>query len=204
MVRRGSFIPLSSLPLLYASGSLNSRWIVRSALPDEDMVAMYLADQRMRPVGVAPREEKDHGEIELLLESVQRQVEEIVNEVETTIVSPDTLFIFPHERIDQRASPLTLLYRRSFARSSPTFNRPRRSLSSSSMQTGISCSDWICRCASPLSLSFFPDAGNVGPTRRAFLPPSYFCRGLGSTLSLRSPSPPSASDLPPSSLVSSG
>ncbi|KAL7408831.1 hypothetical protein BDY24DRAFT_356684 [Mrakia frigida] len=54
---------------------------------DEDMVAMYLADQRTRPLGTAQREEKDHGEIEILLESVQRQVEEIVNEVETTVTN---------------------------------------------------------------------------------------------------------------------
>ena len=51
------------------------------------MVAMYLADQRLRPLGSPPREEKDHGEIEMLLESVQRQVEEIVNEVETTVTN---------------------------------------------------------------------------------------------------------------------
>jgi len=78
--------PSLSLPSLLARAHLSICffWWEHS---DEDMVAMYLSDHRTRPLGTAQREEKDHGEIEILLESVQRQVEEIVNEVETTVVS---------------------------------------------------------------------------------------------------------------------
>lgn len=46
---------------------------------------MYLTDKQSRIDG-SERAEKDHEEIEMILESSQRQVEEIVNEVVTTIV----------------------------------------------------------------------------------------------------------------------
>lgn len=46
---------------------------------------MYLTEKRDRTPG-QERDAKDHAEVEILLESVQKQVEEIVSEVETTIV----------------------------------------------------------------------------------------------------------------------
>lgn len=45
---------------------------------------MYLTDKKL---GI-PRELEDHEDLEVLLESFDKQVEEIVNEAETTIVSP--------------------------------------------------------------------------------------------------------------------
>lgn len=53
-----------------------------SRKPDEDLVAMYLTDRRN---GVQ-REPSDHQELEVLLESFAKQVEEIVNETDTTQV----------------------------------------------------------------------------------------------------------------------
>ncbi|CAE6460737.1 unnamed protein product [Rhizoctonia solani] len=50
---------------------------------DEDMNHMYLTDRKL---GVE-RKLEDHDELEVLLESFDKQVEEIVNEAETTIVS---------------------------------------------------------------------------------------------------------------------
>ncbi|CAE6376597.1 unnamed protein product [Rhizoctonia solani] len=55
----------------------------RWTYPDEDMNSMYLTDQKL---GVE-RKMEDHDELEVLLESFDKQVEEIVNEAETTIVS---------------------------------------------------------------------------------------------------------------------
>ncbi|CAE6442730.1 unnamed protein product [Rhizoctonia solani] len=49
--------------------------------PDEDMNDMYLTDKKL---GVE-RKLEDHDELEVLLESFDKQVEEIVNEAETTI-----------------------------------------------------------------------------------------------------------------------
>ncbi|CAE6463335.1 unnamed protein product [Rhizoctonia solani] len=49
--------------------------------PDEDMNNMYLTDKKL---GVE-RKMEDHDELEVLLESFDKQVEEIVNEAETTI-----------------------------------------------------------------------------------------------------------------------
>jgi len=46
--------------------------------PDDDLVAMYLTDKRN---GIN-RELDDHEELEVLLESFSKQVEEIVNEAE--------------------------------------------------------------------------------------------------------------------------
>lgn len=53
-----------------------------SRKPDEDLVAMYLTDRKN---GVQ-REPSDHQELEVLLESFAKQVEEIVNETDTTQV----------------------------------------------------------------------------------------------------------------------
>jgi len=47
---------------------------------DEDLVAMYLTDRKKG----MQREPSDHQELEVLLESFAKQVEEIVNETETT------------------------------------------------------------------------------------------------------------------------
>lgn len=56
---------------------------------------MYLTEKRDRTPG-QERDAKDHAEIEILLESVQKQVEEIVSEVETTIVRPFRFIIAIH------------------------------------------------------------------------------------------------------------
>ncbi|CCA71862.1 related to LPE10-strong similarity to Mrs2p, partial [Serendipita indica DSM 11827] len=48
---------------------------------DEDMDAMYLSDKKKGII----KEEPDHEELEVLLESFSKQVEEIVNESETTM-----------------------------------------------------------------------------------------------------------------------
>lgn len=50
---------------------------------DEDMNAMYLSDK----MNGVPRQTKDHEDLELLLESFSKQVEEIVNEAENIEVS---------------------------------------------------------------------------------------------------------------------
>ncbi|RXW22790.1 hypothetical protein EST38_g3063 [Candolleomyces aberdarensis] len=47
---------------------------------DEDMNSMYLSDK----MNNVPREIQDHEDLELLLESFSKQVEEIVNEAENT------------------------------------------------------------------------------------------------------------------------
>ena len=49
---------------------------------DEDLAAMYLTDRKN---GV-PRQLSDHEELELLLETFSKQVEEMVNEAENTHV----------------------------------------------------------------------------------------------------------------------
>ena len=49
---------------------------------DEDLAAMYLTDKKENK----PRELTDHEELEVLLESFSKQVEEIVNESETIAV----------------------------------------------------------------------------------------------------------------------
>ena len=49
---------------------------------DDDLVAMYLTDRKN---GIQ-RDSSDHQELEDLLESFAKQVEEIVNETETTQV----------------------------------------------------------------------------------------------------------------------
>ncbi|KIM34061.1 hypothetical protein M408DRAFT_325585, partial [Serendipita vermifera MAFF 305830] len=48
---------------------------------DEDLAAMYLTDKKAGH----PRPESEHDELEVLLESFSKQVEEIVNESETTM-----------------------------------------------------------------------------------------------------------------------
>jgi len=50
---------------------------------DEDLVAMYLTDKKN---GIQ-REPRDHQELEVLLESFAKQVEEIVNETDTTQIN---------------------------------------------------------------------------------------------------------------------
>lgn len=49
---------------------------------DEDLAAMYLSDKKAG----RPRLDSDHDELEVLLESFSKQVEEIVNESETMMV----------------------------------------------------------------------------------------------------------------------
>ncbi len=52
------------------------------ASSDEDLAAMYLTDKK----NGKPRSARDHDELEVLLESFSKQVEEIVNEAETISV----------------------------------------------------------------------------------------------------------------------
>lgn len=59
-------------------------WLIRYPVIDEDLVAMYLTDKKN---GIQ-REPSDHQELEVLLESFAKQVEEIVNETDTTQVRP--------------------------------------------------------------------------------------------------------------------
>ena len=53
---------------------------------DEDLDAMYLTDKKNG------RDRKGHEDLEVLLESFSKQVEEIVNEAETIEVNPFTYF----------------------------------------------------------------------------------------------------------------
>ncbi|KAB5591210.1 Mitochondrial inner membrane magnesium transporter mrs2 [Ceratobasidium theobromae] len=57
--------------------------LIALTVPDEDLRAMYLSDKKL---GV-PRTIDDHDDLELLLESFDKQVEEIVNEAETTMTN---------------------------------------------------------------------------------------------------------------------
>lgn len=50
---------------------------------DEDLSAMYLSAKKLNE----PRDTHDHEELELLLESFSKQVEEIMSEVDTIVVS---------------------------------------------------------------------------------------------------------------------
>lgn len=57
--------------------------------PDEDLSAMYLTSTAQG----RPRALHDHEQLELLLESFVKQVEEIVSEVDTTVVRSILLFL---------------------------------------------------------------------------------------------------------------
>ena len=50
---------------------------------DDDLSAMYLSEGAVRA-----RSRDDHQEVEMLLESFSKQVEEIVNEVDSLVVGP--------------------------------------------------------------------------------------------------------------------
>lgn len=90
-----SFVPLSSVGLGLGAGSnrrslragYENYAVYRGSLSepftDEDLAAMYLSDKKRGK----PREASDHEELEVMLESFSKQVEEIVNESETTMVS---------------------------------------------------------------------------------------------------------------------
>jgi Magnesium transporter MRS2-like len=54
-----------------------------SEFVDEDLAAMYLSDKKAGKL----RSLNDHDDLEVLLESFSKQVEEIVNETETISVS---------------------------------------------------------------------------------------------------------------------
>lgn len=58
--------------------------------PDEDLSAMYLTSRAQG----RPRALHDHEQLELLLESFVKQVEEIVSEVDTTVVRSSFPFLF--------------------------------------------------------------------------------------------------------------
>lgn len=57
-------------------------------VPDEDLSAMYLTSRARG----RPRALHDHEQLELLLESFTKQVEEIVSEVDNTVVSCDVIW----------------------------------------------------------------------------------------------------------------
>ena len=57
-------------------------------MPDEDLAAMYLTDKK----NGAPRRLSDHEDLEVLLESFSKQVEEIVNEAENIQASYHATF----------------------------------------------------------------------------------------------------------------
>jgi hypothetical protein len=59
---------------------------VRYESIDEDLSAMYLSAKKVNE----PRDTHDHQELELLLESFSKQVEEIMSEVDTIVVSAYT------------------------------------------------------------------------------------------------------------------
>jgi magnesium transporter len=52
-------------------------------IPDEDLAGMYLSDKK----NDVSRSREDHDDLEVLLESFAKQVEEIVNEADTMAVS---------------------------------------------------------------------------------------------------------------------
>lgn len=56
---------------------------------DEDLTAMYLTDKRNK----ISRELQDHDDLEVLLESFAKQVEEIVNEAEN--IEVNIILTFP-------------------------------------------------------------------------------------------------------------
>ena len=56
--------------------------LAKQLLLDEDLSAMYLTSRAQG----RPRALHDHEQLELLLESFTKQVEEIVSEVDTTVV----------------------------------------------------------------------------------------------------------------------
>lgn len=58
---------------------------------DEDLSAMYLS---ARAAG-RPRALHDHEQLEILLESFVKQVEEIVSEIDTTVVRTQYITPFP-------------------------------------------------------------------------------------------------------------
>ena len=56
---------------------------------------MYLSDKKAGK----PRQLADHEDLEVLLESFSKQVEELVNESETTLVSPPLWRLRPRRRL---------------------------------------------------------------------------------------------------------
>ena len=98
-----------------------------SPLADEDLAAMYLSDK----LAGKPRPLHDHEDLEVLLESFSKQVEEIVNEAEAISVSTPA-------RAPPPADPAPRA----------TSSRRRRSSSSSSTPTATSCSPSTSRSRS--------------------------------------------------------
>jgi hypothetical protein len=70
-------------------------------MSDEDLVAMYLTDKKLD----VSRESSDHEELEVLLETFAKQVEEVVNEAENIQVRIAAILICAgvHDTIDQCA-----------------------------------------------------------------------------------------------------
>lgn len=104
---------------------------------DEDMNAMYLTDKKNK----VNRELHDHEDLEVLLESFSKQVEEIVNEAESIEVSDHCGPLLPDAHM--------LGFR-------VTFSRLKKLSSSYSMPTVMLCSPSILRWVSlwkPPSLS---------------------------------------------------
>ena len=113
---------------------------------DEDLDAMYLSDK----LNDVPRKAHDHEDLEVLLESFAKQVEEIVNEAENIQVSPtysrvlhSAGIFLPSPRAHDVLLPnhpgTVIRYCDRIADAGPrsrTFNPRKRSSSSSSTRTG--------------------------------------------------------------------
>lgn len=75
----------------------------RFARKDEDLAAMYLSDKKNDIV----RARDDHEDLELLLESCAKQVEEVVNEADTMTVRSSAVTLGHHDGSWERAQKLT-------------------------------------------------------------------------------------------------
>lgn len=100
---------------------------------DEDLAAMYLSDKKANK----SRSLNDHEDLEVLLESFSKQVEEIVNEAETISVS--ILILLPRfdSLLRRKATASNTLIFLIFLR--VTCNRHKRSSSLYWTRTGINC-----------------------------------------------------------------
>lgn len=84
---------------------------------DEDLSAMYLSAKKVNE----PRDTHDHEELELLLESFSKQVEEIMSEVDTIVVSLSISALYAHRKLGM------MIYRYSAFADSQTRNQHKRS-----------------------------------------------------------------------------
>lgn len=125
--------------------SLTLRFLERSfdaCSPDEDLAAMYLSDKKAG----TPRIISNHEELEVLLESFSKQVEEIVNETDTTIVRQLSWFSSHHTRGHANKSCGGILYSQSNVQSTQeivelVLDSNRNALLALDLKVGIDCTD---------------------------------------------------------------